>query len=145
MVVLQYKPLDPNKDIIRVLTVKPGNSDEPIQCELEQVDLADRPAYITLSYTWDQTGGRASVVCCGVIIEISKNLRNFLHQFRLWKGNRNIRLWVDALCTYCFQCESYLLTLDSRYQPKRYPGAEPTGRQDGYCVFDGHIWHRLAR
>jgi hypothetical protein len=99
MATLRYQPLDPEKDTIRLLTVFPGKADEQNRCEFSQVDLIDRPAYIALSYTWDQSGGLANVICCGVIIEISKNLRNFLHQFRLWNGNRNIRLWIDALCT----------------------------------------------
>jgi hypothetical protein len=99
MAALRYQPLDPEKDTIRLLTVFSDKADEQIRCEFSQVDLIDRPVYITLSYTWDQSGGLANVICCGVTIEISKNLRNFLHQFRLWNGNRNIRLWIDALCT----------------------------------------------
>jgi hypothetical protein len=99
MAALRYQPLDPEKDTIRLLTVFSDKADEQIRCEFSQVDLIDRPAYITLSYTWDQSGGLANVICCGVTIEISKNLQNFLRQFRLWNGNRNIRLWIDALCT----------------------------------------------
>jgi hypothetical protein len=99
MPALRYQRLDRSKKTIRLLTVLPGDEREPIRCELTHADLDDRPPYIALSYTWDHDGRYDELECNGVVIQASKNLCDFLRQFRLWDAALGIQLWVDAICT----------------------------------------------
>jgi len=98
MAALGYTQLDRSKKAIRLLTVAPGDPEEQIRCELTHADLDEQPSFIALSYTWDQAGGKDEIECCGTAIQVGKNLRNFLHCFRIWDEGRGSRLWIDALC-----------------------------------------------
>ena len=100
MEALGYTQLDRSKKTIRLLTVTPGDPDDQIQCQLTHADLDERPSFIALSYTWDQGGGHDEIECGGRTIQIGRNLRKFLHRFRIWDEGRGSRLWIDALCMY---------------------------------------------
>lgn len=98
MTPLHYEHLDPSKKSIRLLTVHPGKTGEMITCDLSHANLEEKPAYISLSYTWKLGGGHGTIECCGVLIQVGKNLWNFLNRFREWNATRNTRLWIDAIC-----------------------------------------------
>jgi len=98
MAALSYTQLDRSKKTIRLLTVAPGDPEEQIRCELTHADLDESPSFIALSYTWDQGGGQDEIQCCGNVVQVGKNLRNFLYRFRVWDEGRGSRLWIDALC-----------------------------------------------
>lgn len=85
---------------IRVMVLFAGEPLDELVCDIVVVNLADRPAYEALSYTWADRTGDASlsseVFCGGKAIAITKNCEAALRRLRL-KG-RNRRLWVDAIC-----------------------------------------------
>ncbi|KAI2618679.1 heterokaryon incompatibility protein-domain-containing protein [Hypomontagnella submonticulosa] len=47
-----YPPLPTERDVIRILTVEPGDFDEQIRSTLTPVRFSAKPRYIALSYTW---------------------------------------------------------------------------------------------
>ncbi|KAM6504676.1 hypothetical protein FSOLCH5_015179 [Fusarium solani] len=99
----QYQPLDlTNGRQIRVLVLKAGRLEDPLQCELEHANLQQGPIYEALSYTWADDKGDDSVsraIQCsydGQFIGITKNCE--LALLRLRKQDVDRRLWVDAVC-----------------------------------------------
>ncbi|KAL2692527.1 hypothetical protein Neosp_002937 [[Neocosmospora] mangrovei] len=99
----QYQPLDlTNSRQIRVLVLKAGKLEDPLQCELEHVNLQQGPIYEALSYTWADDKGDDSMsraIRCGnesQFIGITKNCE--LALLRLRKQDVDRRLWVDAVC-----------------------------------------------
>ncbi|EEU38295.1 uncharacterized protein NECHADRAFT_77119 [Fusarium vanettenii 77-13-4] len=99
----QYQPLDlTNGRQIRVLVLKAGKLEDPLQCELEHVNLQQGPIYEALSYTWADDKGDDSIsraIQCGSesqSIGITNNCE--LALLRLRKHDVDRRLWVDAVC-----------------------------------------------
>ncbi|KAJ4160114.1 hypothetical protein NW754_003238 [Fusarium falciforme] len=99
----QYQPLDLTSGRqIRVLVLKAGRLEDPLQCELEHVNLQQGPIYEALSYTWADDKGDDSIsraIQCGYdgqFIGITKNCE--LALLRLRKQDVDRRLWVDAVC-----------------------------------------------
>lgn len=99
----QYQPLDlTNSRQIRVLVLKAGRLEDPLQCELEHVNLQQGPIYEALSYTWADDRGDDSIsraIQCGYdgqFIGITENCE--LALLRLRKQDVDRRLWVDAVC-----------------------------------------------
>ncbi|UPK97210.1 hypothetical protein LCI18_008145 [Fusarium solani-melongenae] len=99
----QYQPLDlTNGRQIRVLVLKAGRLEDPLQCELEHVNLQQGPIYEALSYTWADDKGDDSIsraIQCGYdgqFIGITTNCE--LALLRLRKQDVDRRLWVDAVC-----------------------------------------------
>lgn len=95
----EYEPLDPAKDEIRLLRVKPpAQPDDPIDCRLFHSSLASAPPYRALSYTW---GGRAipqTIELDSRPATITPNLNHALQRLRPKEGEDDLILWVDALC-----------------------------------------------
>ncbi|KAH7079052.1 heterokaryon incompatibility protein-domain-containing protein [Paraphoma chrysanthemicola] len=87
---------------VRVLVLRAGQSDDPLSCDLEHVNLQQGPIYEALSYTWaDANGDDAlshSIQCGkdGELIAITRNCDEALRRLR--KSNMDRRLWVDAIC-----------------------------------------------
>lgn len=87
---------------IRVLVLKAGRLGDPLQCDLEHVNLQQGPSYEALSYTWANSKGDDSssqTILCGPhkhTIGITKNCEAALLLVRNKKTDR--RLWVDAVC-----------------------------------------------
>lgn len=85
---------------IRLLVILPGESHDPIRCEIVVVNLEDDPSYEALSYTWATETGDASfseTIYCGKgTIKITRNCHAALRRFRKRYAKR--RLWVDAVC-----------------------------------------------
>lgn len=103
---LQYGLLDSSKKYVRLVEILPGQDFEPIRVELFICDLDQNPAYITLSYMWDQSGQRRCIECQGTKAEIGENLWQFLRQYRSHMATQRhgaeappkpVRLWIDRI------------------------------------------------
>lgn len=97
----QYKPLKQRLGHeIRLIVLYPGEPLDELFCDLVTANLADRPSYEAVSYTWANSQGDASLTsevrCRGSTIAITKNCESALRRLRL--QGRNRRLWVDAIC-----------------------------------------------
>jgi hypothetical protein len=80
---------------IRLLSLQPGNFQDPVQVTLEQVSLDDCPDYEALSYVWGSTPN-CSVLCDGAHLLITINCADALRQLR-HEGNDRV-LWIDGIC-----------------------------------------------
>jgi hypothetical protein len=49
--------LDKGKKSVRLINLSCGRYDDPIQCSIHHVDLADNPYYEAVSYTWADEAG----------------------------------------------------------------------------------------
>ncbi|KAF6834102.1 hypothetical protein CMUS01_06284 [Colletotrichum musicola] len=98
-----YEPLQARK--IRTLELLPGDFDDPIRCNIRTVDLALKPEFEALSYTWANENGDASKsekIFVGDrhdILSGTANCVNALRRLRFPKtSNTSRELWVDAIC-----------------------------------------------
>ncbi|KAF2027854.1 hypothetical protein EK21DRAFT_11979, partial [Setomelanomma holmii] len=94
----RYKPLDTTKQSIRLAEITPDDSNDLIICHLSDCDLARKPSYTALSYTWDRGNEQRDLLCDGKVMPIGSNLCNFLHRFRDRQETCAERLWIDAIC-----------------------------------------------
>ncbi|RSL83667.1 hypothetical protein CEP52_016659 [Fusarium oligoseptatum] len=94
-----YEPL-PGPDWFRLLVLEPWRADnDRLRCHLRAVRLDDAAnKYSALSYCWTQSvhSKVQSLVCNGLAIDVSENLRLALENTRYSTLPRI--LWVDALC-----------------------------------------------
>ena len=79
----------------RVLKLLPGQTADPLQIHLHEVNLDDKPSYHAISYTWGEETYTQSVSINGVATDIRRNLFNFLLVLRNQLHTQD--LWVDAL------------------------------------------------
>ncbi|KAF2006132.1 HET-domain-containing protein, partial [Amniculicola lignicola CBS 123094] len=91
-----YSRLSSDHASIRLIEVLPGNNESPLQCQLSHHPLDSDLQFYALSYTWDQGGGYQDIGCDGRNLRVTKNLCNFLLQFRETETRQF--LWVDAIC-----------------------------------------------
>lgn len=84
------------KDEIRLLVLKPGAENEPIQCHINTVNRSSEPAYQALSYMWGSDKYPKYIDVSGATVAVGKNLWNALKSLQLKRKARV--LWVDALC-----------------------------------------------
>lgn len=79
---------------IRLLFLKPGFTDEPIECALVTVaNLADSPPYNALSYVWGENDGAASIICNGADMAITRRLADTLKHLRRSPRWRSVMPW----------------------------------------------------
>ena len=93
----EYKPLDLAKQQIRLITLKPGPADCPVQCDLKTFDIDSQPPYLTLSYTWGPPSPTAFILVDGKHFEVRQNLYDFLLAFRN-DGRNKEYIWIDQIC-----------------------------------------------
>ena len=89
-------PRLPQGDFIRILDLKNGDLDSPLEFCFQLAHLNDHPPYEALSYTWGLLGDSATVLFQGLQISIPSNLRDALRMLR--KPNSNRVVWADSLC-----------------------------------------------
>lgn len=96
----EYSPLDSTKKEIRLLALKPGSSDSPLECSLFTTALDVAPDYECLSYTWgDSESHEQDVIKVGRrVVPVTPNLRHALHRLRPSTGPGERIMWIDALC-----------------------------------------------
>jgi hypothetical protein len=121
-----YDPL-PNDNSIRLFTIRPGNTTDILECDLQIVELLKAPAYTAISYVWGPLDPAVTIRCNGRDLTITPNLADVLLQIRAgpkksfvdlnpprenlpaaeWPKDPEILggnvfqgtvLWVDALC-----------------------------------------------
>ncbi|PYI09805.1 HET-domain-containing protein [Aspergillus sclerotiicarbonarius CBS 121057] len=92
----KYHPLANNH--IRVLTLLPGERQDPITCTLDHVDLAKGPDFKALSYEWGVPDFKyqANIHSTGDSIPITTSLWNALRDLRQTQEPQTI--WADAIC-----------------------------------------------
>lgn len=94
-----YEPLDATQDEIRLLRVKPAaKSTEPVTCELFHSRLSSAPPYCALSYAWGARARLVSIQVDGSPADVTPNLKHALQRLRPPEGQKDVILWVDALC-----------------------------------------------
>jgi hypothetical protein len=89
-------PLNPSLSLIRVLHLRQGAGDDPINVKLQVVSLDDRPYYEVLSYVWGDQSVTKRISVDGILFQATVNLFGFLHCLRL--VNKDRLLWADAIC-----------------------------------------------
>ena len=110
----EYQPLDLSTDNIRLLTLHPGNEDDPICCSLSHVSLRSEVAYEALSYTWGDYQDARTIILDSHPVSVTANLETALRRLRYpalpkdglareaqpQEGNAGKEriVWVDALC-----------------------------------------------
>ena len=92
----RYSPLPSTDKTIRLLCVHSAKSvDDPIICDMLQVQLDGRRVYAALSYTWGDPTLDRHIVCEGRKLPVTQHLDTALRRFRAttwWL------IWVDAVC-----------------------------------------------
>ncbi|KAF1933816.1 HET-domain-containing protein [Didymella exigua CBS 183.55] len=99
----RYKPLRHGLGHeIRLIVLFAGEPSDDLSCDITTVNLADRPSYEAVSYTWANSRGHVSLTseirCGGSTIAITENCEAALRRLRL--RGRNRRLWIDAICIH---------------------------------------------
>ncbi|KAK0747448.1 heterokaryon incompatibility protein-domain-containing protein [Apiosordaria backusii] len=94
-----YSPLGLDPPEIRLITLEPGQRDDPIECKVQIFEFDDDlyGCYDTLSYAWGSRTNKQS-------INVNGN-PNFMIRYNLWLAlchirdeNKALTLWVDAIC-----------------------------------------------
>ncbi|KAJ8126358.1 hypothetical protein O1611_g7280 [Lasiodiplodia mahajangana] len=87
-------------DSIRVFVLAPSSdSTAHIQGEIVEVRLSEvcvESGYTALSYVWGQDDAKYGILVGDCLLEVRANLFSALCSLR--REDRNVRLWVDALC-----------------------------------------------
>jgi Heterokaryon incompatibility protein (HET) len=90
----------PSPHLVRVLHLKVGAKEDPLEGSLECVDLGQRPKHYAISYTWgDETR------CCAIRIDgktfaITASLDGALRRVRFHMQSKCeiLPVWTDAIC-----------------------------------------------
>ncbi len=91
-----YKSLNTDRFEIRLLSLSPGQLEDPIETVLSTISLDEAPEFEALSYVWGDPAMRLPVTVCNHDITVTENLEGALRRMRLSDGIRV--LWVDAIC-----------------------------------------------
>lgn len=91
-----YTPIDASKGEIRLLSLLPGESDDPIKVNLERACLEDEPKYNAVSYVWGTTKHDVPAIVSDLPFVVTTNLDCALRHLR-YKDHEQT-LWVDAFC-----------------------------------------------
>ena len=82
---------------IRVLNLLPNAAfDSPVEVQLVEVDLAGKPEYEALSYSWGDVKNKVGIICHGLRLDVTINCALALQYLRHKDQTRT--LWVDAIC-----------------------------------------------
>ena len=97
-----YEPLDTSTGHqIRLLDLHPGNPTDEVTCDILHANLADKPRYESISYTWsdsynDTTFRKKIKVNNDKILYATSNCEAALRRVRHPTCKR--RIWIDSLC-----------------------------------------------
>ena len=86
---------------------KPSGDDNSIQCSLWTAELIAEPGvgvaetsqiltYEALSYFWGNSTATKPIICNGLVVSVSENLRSAFTDLR--REQEDIHIWCDALC-----------------------------------------------
>jgi Heterokaryon incompatibility protein (HET) len=90
----QHQPL--TEVSIRLLTLEPGTTSDPITCQLNHVSFMEEPTYEALSYVWGDASDTLQIRCSNSVLDITANLYAALLHLR--SSDKQRVLWVDAIC-----------------------------------------------
>jgi Heterokaryon incompatibility protein (HET) len=90
-----YAPFRDGNSII-ILTLEPGQGDDPLVGEPTEVSVDDFPSFTALSYVWGETTRSRQLVCDGKMLRITKSLDYALRGVR--HATDPLRLWSDQAC-----------------------------------------------
>ncbi|RFU34714.1 hypothetical protein B7463_g1603, partial [Scytalidium lignicola] len=90
-----YTPLH-GESSIRLLSLLPGNRDDPLKGRLLYVSHKNTEAYEALSYTWGNHHKPCQIILSEGTLQITESLYTALSHLRNENGRR--LLWVDAIC-----------------------------------------------
>ena len=85
----------PSQTSFRVAEILRGQDGDPISCLLHAADLSDPVEYEVISYAWNDARNRATVICDGKTLDVTRSLHEALAHFRL--QDRSRFLWVDGV------------------------------------------------
>lgn len=92
----QYDELpNPPPDSFRIAEVLPGKEDDTISCLLHLTNWSSPLEYEAVSYAWGDRNAKATVICHGKRMEVTKSLHGALSMFRY--QDRSRLLYADAL------------------------------------------------
>ena len=91
-----YRPLDSGLPSIRLLTVRAGSEEVPIECTMFPASLEESQPYEALSYTWGDPTIKVTIKINGIDTQVTENLAGALMNLRYHSKERV--LWVDAVC-----------------------------------------------
>jgi hypothetical protein len=90
---------DKGQKSMRLINLVYGRYDDPIQCSIHHVNLADNPHYEAVSYAWADEAGdstlSSTISCSQNALRVTKNCEQALQQIRDPVKNRWI--WLDAV------------------------------------------------
>ncbi|KAI1818615.1 hypothetical protein GGS20DRAFT_195870 [Poronia punctata] len=93
-----YPQLDLGTRTIRLVTLLPGESAEPVHCQLYEKRLTPTLSYKALSYSWHD-GDKAPdvpIICNSNPVYVSANLHAALRRLR--SPLCPLAIWIDAIC-----------------------------------------------
>lgn len=91
----RYEQLS-KEDHIRILTLLPGRTDDPINCQVIQTARNDASeTYEAISYCWGDPKATVDITCNGQRLSVTLNLRDALRALRHTTEPK--RLWTDAI------------------------------------------------
>jgi hypothetical protein len=92
----QYSQLE-GPSSVRLLRLQPGDSDQPIRCEIYPVSLDDNPSYTAVSYCWGSSEKPREILYSQYSLPITESLHRMLWRLRLDETKPRL-LWADAVC-----------------------------------------------
>lgn len=92
----QYSQLE-GPSSVRLLRLQPGDSDQPIRCEIYPVSLDDNPSYTAVSYCWGSSEKPREILYSQYSLPITQSLHRMLWRLRLDETKPRL-LWADAVC-----------------------------------------------
>lgn len=90
-----------NENAIRLLRVRPGRFEDPLECDLVTVPLNSDLEYIALSYSWGEYKKSYGIVLNGrANFWITESAFHAIRRFRALCGRHIVpnSLWIDAIC-----------------------------------------------
>jgi len=104
---MRYRPLDADKNEIRLLEYLPTKDEDFLHFRLRHFPLDKAPQFWAFSYTWGDPEKKDEIILDGHNFDITENLgtalRQFLYLAHLMRKRNAIEyktryLWVDAVC-----------------------------------------------
>lgn len=94
--VISYTELPDPKTYIRLIQIKPGKDDDPIECQLSAFEPSEIPFYAAISYTSGKPEHKRSIIVNGSRVRVGLNCFS-----ALWQARQQLiafYYWVDAIC-----------------------------------------------
>ncbi|KAL1594578.1 hypothetical protein SLS60_010339 [Paraconiothyrium brasiliense] len=92
----EFEPFFDAGSEIRLLTILPGSTKDPVACKLEIHQLDSPPSFEALSYTWGDNNAQNPIDIDGHCFIVHGNAYQALLELRNSEAPRT--LWIDAVC-----------------------------------------------